>query len=130
MVLLFQYINKTDGSKRLKYCGEISTTPKVIGEWNNGKKINRKLVTYNYTAGSTLEFTLYNVVESNQLIKNVELFTSLFNNNRYQFFSNSNWQGNWETHFYHMDRGVAIKLDSSYANYSFTLYIIIDYIET
>lgn len=122
------YIIYADRSMRLKNC-EVSTNPKVIGKWHNGKNIYRKLVTHEYTAGDNLGFSLNNVVNNSQLIKNVELFTGLFNLNRYQFFSNGQWEGNWSIHFYHMDRNLSIKLESSYEPYSFTIYAIIDYIE-
>ena len=85
-------------------------------------------MTYDYTAGSNLSFNLNNVVSSNQLIIKVDLFTSLFNNNRYQFLSNGDWDGNWKLHFFHIDNNISVSLDSSFNAYSFTLYFILDFV--
>lgn len=106
-----------------------TTNELQVGIWTDGKKIYRKVITYNYTAGGELNFGIFNVVAANQRIKSIDIFTSLFNNSRYQFFSGGDWEGDWRIHFYRIERSINISLGASYAAYNFTLYLVIEYIE-
>lgn len=101
-----------------------------MGEWDNGKKIYRKLRTYNYTAGNELIFMIYNAIPQSATIVGIKIFCSPFysGNNRFQFFGGGEVEG-YEMQYCLIGSGIWVSLGTSYQSSSITLNVIIDYIE-